>query len=156
MMPSIPLWILQLGLLLFPITSFFYTVLPSYSFLEAHEELNTHVLTIRNEILDKCRTLRQPPTLTSHFERDTSDRFENGTRPTLIRNATIFTGELNATGPVLVFGDILLDRGLVKEVGHVDLDVLALQGKNLTIINAQRAWITPGLSTSNERTSVPH
>ncbi|KAJ7448178.1 hypothetical protein FB451DRAFT_1375446 [Mycena latifolia] len=46
-----------------------------------------------------------------------SDRFVEGTPPVLIQNAKILTGARNGTE--IVFGDILLDKGLVLGVGYI-------------------------------------
>ncbi|KAF9012657.1 carbohydrate esterase family 9 protein [Cyathus striatus] len=71
-----------------------------------------------------------------------SDRFEPGTNATLLRNCTIFTGENNGT--VVVHGDILLDKGIIKRLGKVTQREID-NTPNLTIIEANGAWVTPGL-----------
>lgn len=104
-----------------------------------------HVPFNSQEILVKCAGLRSSPGSSQTFSaRDSSDRFELGTNATLILNATIFTGEKNATVPV--HGDILLDRGIVKSLGNVTKDVLELLEKmNVTTVDAKGGWVTPGL-----------
>ncbi len=87
---------------------------------------------------------RVADSLKSFDQRSVSDRFEHGTLATLIRNATIFTGEHNDTGPVVMRGDILLEHGLVKQLG--DLSSITASKNKLEIVEAQGAWITPGLS----------
>lgn len=54
----------------------------------------------------------------------------------------IFTGEQNGT--VIVKGDLLLDKGIVKAIGRIPGWMLD-QVENLTTVNANNAWITPGL-----------
>lgn len=109
-----------------------------------------HVLT-RQSILDTCRALyREPSHAPSFHERDVSDRFEEGTHPTLIRNATVFTGEYDDSGPVLLLhSDILLDQGIVKSIGSIDSSIaLQMYGSKLETVEARGAWVTPGLSKS--------
>lgn len=57
-------------------------------------------------ILQRCSRLKQTPGVPPHFhQREQSDRFESGTKATLIKNAQIFTGT------EVVHGDILIDKG---------------------------------------------
>lgn len=98
---------------------------------------NTH------DILSKCMALKTVPGPPEDFhEREVSDRYEPGTKPTLIRNCTIFTGENNGT--VIIHGDILLDKGIVKGIGKVSRRVID-NTPNLIVIEAHGAWVTPGL-----------
>ena len=75
-------------------------------------------------------------------EREVSDRYEAGTRATLIRNATIWTGGKN--GVEVVHGDLLLDQGLVKDIGKIPQSRIA-SAFDLTVVDANGAWVTPGL-----------
>ena len=94
------------------------------------------------EILMRCATLKARPGPPSNFlERKASDRFEEGTVATIIRNATIWTGEKNGTE--IIFGDLLLDKGIVQAVGQVPRTPIH-EGHT---IDARGAWVTPGLST---------
>jgi hypothetical protein len=96
------------------------------------------------KILDQCAGLRATPgPPTNFYTRQESDRFEPEANSTfLIRNATIWTGERNGT--VTVQGDLLLDRGIIKGVGDIpDSSLVGLV--NLTVVDAQGAWLTPGL-----------
>ncbi|TFK43732.1 carbohydrate esterase family 9 protein [Crucibulum laeve] len=95
------------------------------------------------EILSRCVALKTTPGPSQEFhDREVSDRFEEGTNATLIRNCTIFTGEKNGT--VVIHGDILLDKGIVKGLGKVSRRVID-NTPNLTLIEANGAWVTPGL-----------
>ncbi|KAH6915125.1 hypothetical protein BKA70DRAFT_566770 [Coprinopsis sp. MPI-PUGE-AT-0042] len=97
----------------------------------------------RQEILGRCASIRSTPGPPENFlSRDESDRFEAGTNATLIRNARIFTGEKNGT--VIVHGDILLDKGVIRGLGEIPGRVID-SIKNLTVIQANGAWVTPGL-----------
>ncbi|KAI0746214.1 carbohydrate esterase family 9 protein [Daedaleopsis nitida] len=101
------------------------------------------------EILDKCQLLQVPPGPPPDFyTRRLSDRFVGGTKPTLIMNATIWTGGDN--GLEVDHGDILLDGGLIKRVGLVtgervdELEGLSA-GSALDRIDAQGKWVSPGI-----------
>ncbi|KAF9233435.1 hypothetical protein BU15DRAFT_53885 [Melanogaster broomeanus] len=93
------------------------------------------------ETLAKCRSLnlKPAPYLTSSG-RSHSDRYEPGTEPVLIRNASIWTGLQN--GLDVVHGDILLEQGLIKAVGN--LDALVNKG-DVVEVDAKGAWVTPGI-----------
>ena len=100
----------------------------------------------RASVLARCAALKTIPGPPPDFwGRDESERFEPGTNATLIRNAVIFTGKDN--GSDIVRGDLLLDKGVVRQVGD-DLSYLIEEyrgGRNLTIVDADGAWVTPGL-----------
>ncbi|KAI0251330.1 hypothetical protein BJV78DRAFT_1282605 [Lactifluus subvellereus] len=92
------------------------------------------------EILMRCAALKARPGPPSNFlERDVSDRFEEGTPATIIRNATIWTGGKNGTE--IIYGDLLLDKGIVKTIGEVPRAPV----DNVRTIDARGAWVTPGL-----------
>lgn len=97
------------------------------------------------EILARCATLNMVPGPPVDFtDREVSDRYEESVRPTLIRNATVWTGDNNGTA--IVYGDVLLDKGLVKAVGYVP-KTLTDELKELVVVDAEGAWVTPGLGT---------
>lgn len=107
----------------------------------------------RQEILAHCAAIRSTPMPPDGFlSRDESDRFEAGTNATLIRNARIFTGEKNGT--VIVHGDILLDKGVIKGLGEIPGRVID-SIKNLTVVQANGAWVTPGLGKSVQGCLTP-
>ncbi|KAI9507549.1 hypothetical protein F5148DRAFT_102021 [Russula earlei] len=92
------------------------------------------------KILMRCAALRtRPGPPLNFFERSASDRFEEGTPATIIRNATIWTGGKNGTE--IIFGDLLLDKGIVQAVGQVPRTPV----HNVHTIDARGAWVTPGL-----------
>ncbi|WFD19702.1 hypothetical protein MCAP1_001938 [Malassezia caprae] len=70
-------------------------------------------------------------------ERTVNDRFVQGTPATMIRNATVFTGETILHGM-----DILLDRGLVQSVSPASKRPA---NTGVVEIDAAGAWLTPGL-----------
>ncbi|PPQ65659.1 hypothetical protein CVT26_000291 [Gymnopilus dilepis] len=95
------------------------------------------------EIVSKCQALHILPAPPSNFhERTQSDRYAPGTPPTLLKNATIWTGRVS--GHEIVVGDVLLDKGLIKEVGVIKQSVLD-NYKDLVVLEAEGAWITPGI-----------
>lgn len=84
------------------------------------------------EILRKCAALELKPQPPPGFhERSQSDRFQHGTRPLLIRNATLWTGLEN--GFDVVQGDVYLDRGLIRAIGRVSTEILE---EDVTIVEA--------------------
>lgn len=93
----------------------------------------------------RCQSLRDNATTTSSadFARRSSNRYVPGTRPVLIKHARIWTGERNGTQ--VIRGDILMDKGLIKSIGHISDVTLAQFKSNLIIIDANNSWITPGL-----------
>ncbi|KAJ7600764.1 carbohydrate esterase family 9 protein [Mycena floridula] len=94
------------------------------------------------EILEKCRSLHDVPEPSKGFySRTKSDRFVPGTRPTLIKNATIWTG--GDQGNEIVMGDILLHNGIIKGVGRIQAS--AKFGSELVTVDAAGRWVTPGL-----------
>ena len=94
------------------------------------------------QIIQKCQALHILPRPPSNFDqRIQSDRFETGTPPTLFRNASIWTGRIS--GHEVIVGDLLLDRGIIKEVGQIKRGVLNAYD-DLIIIDVGGAWITPG------------
>ncbi|KAI0354145.1 composite domain of metallo-dependent hydrolase [Trametes cingulata] len=95
------------------------------------------------ESLHKCLLLEAKPGPPEDFtSRTESDRFVPATKATLITNAAIWTGRGN--GLEIMKGDILLDRGLIRRVGHIDKGVLE-QYKELYRIDARGRWVTPGI-----------
>ena len=90
----------------------------------------------------RCKNLKLSPGPPADFvKRTVSDRFDAGTKPVLIRNATIWTGQLN--GLEIIQGDIFLDKGIIKEVGRVGLEHLH-DASDLLTLDAEGAWVTPG------------
>ena len=112
------------------------------------------------EILDKCALLDVKPGPPPDFNlRQESDRFVAGTPPTLIKvgvigrltsgiaddaslqDASIWTGVVD--GLEVINGDILLDGGLIKRIGHIEQAVLDAYN-DLVIVDAAGAWVSPG------------
>ncbi|KAJ7322929.1 carbohydrate esterase family 9 protein [Mycena albidolilacea] len=94
-------------------------------------------------IVAQCRALHLTPGPPEDFgSRTESDRFQDGTKPTLIRNATIWTGLDN--GNEVIRGDILIDKGLIKKVGIVDESILRSYA-DLVVLDAAGSWVSPGV-----------
>ena len=97
------------------------------------------------EILSRCTsrdaTPLSPDDNLSLLNRDANDRFEVGTRATVIKNVTLWTGARNGTE--IVYGDILLDKGLVQAIGYVpEWDYSKY---DTDVVDAHGGWVTPGL-----------
>ncbi|KAJ7636950.1 carbohydrate esterase family 9 protein [Roridomyces roridus] len=91
-------------------------------------------------ILAQCNALHLTPGPPDDFSaRKQSDRFVEGTPPTLIRNASIWTGAEN--GHQVIHGDILLDKGLIKEIGSVDVSTY----RDVVVVEAEGSWVSPGI-----------
>ncbi|KAF5347941.1 hypothetical protein D9756_010123 [Leucocoprinus leucothites] len=107
------------------------------------------ILAHRQSLVDQCRNIHSPAGPSPDFDPATrldndgrSERFVEGTKPTLIRNAKIWTG--HDDGKEVIRGDVLLDRGLVVDVGKThDKHLQDLKG--LDVIDAKGRWVTPGL-----------
>ncbi|KAF8322076.1 hypothetical protein DL93DRAFT_2071836 [Clavulina sp. PMI_390] len=96
------------------------------------------------EILDECAALYTLPGPPKDFgERTVSDRFEPAAVPTLITNATIWTGNNNGT-EVIHGGEIFLEGGLIKYVGDRVPSHFTTNNR-VRSINAQLAWVTPAI-----------
>ncbi|KAH9853225.1 carbohydrate esterase family 9 protein [Lenzites betulinus] len=93
--------------------------------------------------LEKCRSLETQSSRAPDFaRRSRSDRFVPGTNATLITNAAIWTG--GGGGHEVLKGDVLLDQGLIRRIGHVDPGLLAVY-EHLNRVDAQGRWVTPGI-----------
>lgn len=107
-----------------------------------HQDSSTQVPFNAAQIVHQCQALHALPGPPSDFhERTESDRYVVGTLPTLLRNASIWTGRVS--GHEVIVGDVFLDKGLIKEVGTVKRSVLDTY-KDLVIIDAAGSWVTPG------------
>ncbi|KAH9858830.1 hypothetical protein C2E23DRAFT_800280 [Lenzites betulinus] len=94
-------------------------------------------------ILARCQSLQLQPGPPANFHTRTySDRFQQGTKPVLVRNATIWTGF--SSGSEILRGDVLLNNGLILSISQGAFDVLTKR-RNVTIIEANGAWLTPGI-----------
>ena len=90
----------------------------------------------------RCENLKLKPGPHPLFNnRSSSDRFVPGTEPVLIRNATIWTGRIQ--GLEIIKGDLLLENGLIKALGHIDASRFQYLDR-LTSIDAMGSWVTPG------------
>lgn len=110
--------------------------------LANYRPLDPATLAERERIVAQCRYTRTPAGAPPEFHsRVQSDRYASDTKPTLIKNARIWTGAENGTE--IVRGDLLLHKGLIKAVGNVPLHFL--ENLQLEVIDAHGAWVTPGL-----------
>lgn len=78
----------------------------------------------KDAIVGQCAHLSVKPGPPETFsQRVVSDRYQEGTRPIFIRNATIWTGRVQ--GFEVLQGDLLLAHGLIKAVGDIDEGMLS-------------------------------
>jgi len=95
------------------------------------------------EIQARCRGRNTKPGPPADFyNRTVSDRFVEGTKYVWIQNATIWTGRLQ--GLEIIKGDVFLMNGIIKMVGHVNLQSMGLDRDEVEILHAHGAYVTPG------------
>ncbi|KJA17916.1 hypothetical protein HYPSUDRAFT_45759 [Hypholoma sublateritium FD-334 SS-4] len=124
-----------------------YTILPVGITSRREIRLNTQ----RAELLAKCASIHTPAGPPESYSTSSrvssgSDRWVPGTPPTLLRNAKIWTGARNGTE--IVYGDILLDKGLIVAVGYIPPSLLSAASERageLIVQNLGGKWITPGI-----------
>ena len=86
--------------------------------------------------------------------RDQSDRYVPGTRPTLITNATIWTGASGGK-QVVRGGEIYIDKGIVKYVGErVPESFVNSRDHHVLRINAGLLWVTPAINDLHSHLGV--
>ncbi|KAJ7026167.1 carbohydrate esterase family 9 protein [Mycena alexandri] len=132
--PLIQLFLLLLALSTYALT---YLLWPASRF-------NSEIVPINaQEIIAQCAMLQMTPGPPVDFHtRKQSDRFVAGTKPTVIRNATIWTGRKD--GEEIVHGDILVDKGLIKKVGNVKNSELKAY-RHVVVLDAKGGWVSPGI-----------
>ncbi|CCM03596.1 uncharacterized protein FIBRA_05734 [Fibroporia radiculosa] len=118
-----------------------YILSEAYGFYYAvHKTAPPHVAAA----LARCRSLSLPAGPAPNFHhRKESDRFVPGTKPHLLKNARIWTGADNGTE--VIHADVLLDKGLIKGIGHVSRSSLQAYKDDLVVIDVKGAWVTPGI-----------
>lgn len=118
-----------------------HTVVPRFGSLTSDSSRPLpHVVDRFKHNVERCKWIDVLPGPPDDFDKRTeNDRFIPGTPSVLIKNATIWTGKDN--GHQVIHGDVLLENGLVKQVGNVELKGLKV-GKT---IDAKGAWLTPGI-----------
>jgi hypothetical protein len=103
------------------------------------------------QALQKCQMLHaKPGPLPNFHTRTESDRFVEGTRATLIRNASIWTGDEEQYE--ILQGDILFDKGIIKFLGHASQDLIG-NFKDLVTLDAGGSWVTPGYAPISSNSS---
>ncbi|KJA17908.1 hypothetical protein HYPSUDRAFT_205764 [Hypholoma sublateritium FD-334 SS-4] len=132
-----------------------YTLSPLRTISRREDDLiNAH----RAKLLSKCSTIHVPAGppagyATSSRLQDGSDRWVPGTPPTLLRNAKIWTGARNGTE--IVYGDILLDKGLIIAVGYIPPSLIsAVVGTESEMRVQDVGGNSPGLSGASDGNSV--
>lgn len=93
--------------------------------------------------LSRCRSLSLSPGPSADFHKSrVSDRYVRGTRPYLLKNARIWTGAGNGTD--VIHADILLDKGIIKSIGHLGHAQLRGYMEYAVTVDLRGAWVTPG------------
>lgn len=132
---------LYLAVILFAALYYYHAGSGTFQLASSHP-LDPETLAKREHILAQCKYIKAPAGPPSGFHnRQQSDRYAPGTKPTLITNATIWTARQNGTE--VVNGDLLLHEGMIKAVGKVPLHLS--QNLQLDVIDVHGAWVTPGL-----------
>ncbi|KAH9176442.1 carbohydrate esterase family 9 protein [Lactarius sanguifluus] len=97
--------------------------------------------------LARCASLNIAAGPPANFhDRSESDRFVADTKPTLLHNARIWTGENNGTE--ILHGDVFIDKGIIQGVGNIDLRAFGLDADGfaeLNVVDVHGAWVTPGI-----------
>lgn len=126
---------------------FFYSQLSDdFGVIPFHHKHHKHKPKNARDIVARCKQLRTHAEPSDDFRgRSASDRFEEGTKPVLIKRAKIWTGRRNGTE--VIEGDILLDKGIIKSIGRLDVmsDALSSYSGRLQVLDANSAWVTPGI-----------
>lgn len=111
------------------------------SWLGIHQ-VSGEELARRADVLSQCRYIKTPAGPPANFHaRSESDRFFPDAKPTLIRNATIWTSGYNGTE--IIQGDLLLLKGLIRAVGSVAPSLVS--GLDIEVMDVNGAWVTPGI-----------
>jgi hypothetical protein len=101
----------------------------------------------------KCASLHTKPHPPKNFHsRTKSDRFIDGTKDSLIVNATIWTGGVTNDVEVIRGGTVWLSGGIIKKVwsSSAEFDSSTLKqtiisSQGIEILDAQGRWLTPSL-----------
>lgn len=93
--------------------------------------------------ISRCRELQSHPRELSGHTRSESDRYVQGAKPVLLQHARIWTGRENGTE--IIKGDILLDKGLIKEIGYIPLSRLKPYDEDMIIVDLDGKWVSPGI-----------
>ncbi|CAK5274361.1 unnamed protein product [Mycena citricolor] len=107
----------------------------------------------------QCTAILAPilPSDSYPTDRKTSDRYVPGTRPVLLRNATLWTGRDD--GREIIRGaSILLDQGLIVAVLQEMPDVQGLAKErgleNIDVVDVQGKWVSPGIVDAHSHLGV--
>lgn len=108
-----------------------------------HDSPSPRVLSTLEESVTRCKNLNLTPRPPPNFHsRTRSDRYEPGSPPIVIRNATLWTGNDNGT-EVLKSMDVFLNKGIISNISKSSSMKAAL--KDSMEIDAGGRWLTPGI-----------
>lgn len=77
-------------------------------------------------------------------------RFQDGVRPTLVRNATL----LNGDGSVTFHASVYFEQGVFKTFGRQAEDTAATQAQEVLVWDVEGRWITPGIVDMHSHAGV--
>ncbi|TPX07186.1 uncharacterized protein E0L32_010889 [Thyridium curvatum] len=129
-----------------------------------HPDLTAHGLSIERlrHDLATCTKLHTTPTDPTGSGRDRSARYVEGQRPTLIRNATVWTGEpaegtsseeaWAGKGYSWIASDVFLEGGLIKSVAE-DIQLSSLP-RDVLIYDARGRPLTAGIIDMHSHAGV--
>nr|XP_031860080.1 uncharacterized protein CI109_004444 [Kwoniella shandongensis]KAA5527152.1 hypothetical protein CI109_004444 [Kwoniella shandongensis] len=108
------------------------------------------------EGIKQCEIIARPPPNPKPFDekRKFNDRFVKGTKPTWLKNGTVWTGEKDGT-EILYGADLYLDGGVVRKIGSPDeLAAFVKDKSDVDEIELGGAWVTPGIVDTHSHMGV--
>ncbi|KAF8597516.1 hypothetical protein BDV93DRAFT_547903 [Ceratobasidium sp. AG-I] len=136
---------------------------PTYLFLPSTTGPANHIHHVpqnARRILDTCTRAKMTPDRPSADSRQVSERFEPGTKPVFIQNATIWTGVKQENGRVkVVRGDLLLDGGVIHGIYEDGVSASEIMGhvygkEGIEIRDVGGAWVTPAIFDMHSHVGV--
>jgi len=101
--------------------------------------------------LERCEEVKSMPPDTTNFSknRTMSDRYETGTKPVLLSNGTLWTGDDNGE-QIIYGGSVLLKNGIIWKIGkHKDvlkeIEADGLKDDDFETVELSGKWVTPGI-----------
>ncbi|KAK8854942.1 hypothetical protein IAR55_003681 [Kwoniella newhampshirensis] len=107
------------------------------------------------EGIKQCEIIARPPPNPKPFDskRTHSDRFVKGTKPTWLKNGTVWTGESDGT-EILYGADVYIDGGVVRKIGKEEDVAELVRGKEYDEVELNGAWVTPGIVDTHSHMGV--
>lgn len=98
------------------------------------------------EGLRQCEIIQRPNPNPQPFtaKRKVSDRHVPGTKPTVLKNGTVWTGEKDGQ-EVLEGATLYLDGGVIRKIGSEKEILELVADKDADVVDLHGAWVTPGI-----------